>query len=144
MATQTRFRLGDRARAARVFRALPQRFHKEIADALEENAKELVAAIERRVPADGGDLAASVRWAKGKGADRNGQGAGRDADISVRVIEGDRNTFYAGHIEHGTVHSQAQPHFFPTYRQLKRRLAARLRRAVTKAVNHVAAMRTTP
>lgn len=140
--SQTGFRTGDRRRANALFRRLPLAIRKEISDALEENAEELAEAIRRRVPADGGDLAASIRWAKGSGAQNlNGQRiqAGANADLSVRVIEGDQATFYARHVEFGTVNHPAQPHFFPTYRQLRRRLRARLNRAMRKAIAYVAA-----
>lgn len=144
--SRTGFRRGDRARANAIFRALPLRIRQEVTDALEENAKELTAAIQRRVPTDTGDLAASVRWEWGKAAQQRGgaqtRAAGADADIAVRVIEGDRSTFYATHVEFGTVNAPARPHFFPTWRQLRRRLRARLNRAVRKAVTHVAGLRT--
>lgn len=140
--SRTGFRAGDRQRANALFRRLPLVIRKEISDALEANAKELTEAIRRRVPTDDGDLANSVRWEKGSGAQRlNGTRiqAGANADLSVRVIEGDRNTFYAGHVEHGTVNHPAQPHFFPTWRQLRRKLKARLNKAMRKAIAYVAA-----
>ncbi len=137
------FRRGDRQRANALFRTLPAAIRQEVGDALDENAEELAEAIRRRVPADGGDLTASVRWERGKAAQSRGgvqtRAAGADADLTVRVIEGDDDTFYAGYVEHGTVNHPAQPHFFPTYRQLRRQLQARLRRAVTKAVRWKAA-----
>jgi HK97 gp10 family phage protein len=141
--SRTGFRAGDRRRANALFRSLPVAIRREVTQALEENAEELAEAIRRRVPTDKGDLADSVRWAKGKAAATSGgrqtRAAGADGDISVRVIEGDDDAFYAGHVEHGTVNHPAQPHFFPTYRQLRRKLKSRLNRAMRKAIAYVAA-----
>lgn len=133
------FRRGDRQRANAKFRALPAAIRKHVSDALEENAEELAEAIRRRVPADGGDLTASVTWKKGKAATGPTGTAGADPDLTVRVIEGDEDTFYAGFVEHGTVNHPAQPHFFPTYRQMKRKLKSRLTRAVRLVIKDMAA-----
>ena len=136
------FRRGDRARANARFRALPAAIRSKVEDALVKNAEELTKAIQRRVPQDTGDLAGTVRWLRGKGAGGRGTrvgAAGRDSDISVRVVEGDRNSFYAWFVEHGTVNFPAQPHFFPTYRQLQRKLKSRLTRAVRDVIKAMAA-----
>lgn len=136
--SRTGFRRGDRQRANAKFRALPAAIRQHVSDALEENAEELAEAIRRRVPADGGDLTTSVTWKKGKGATATAT-AGADPDLTVRVIEGDEDTFYAGFVEHGTVNHPAQPHFFPTYRQMKRKLKSRLTRAVRRVIQDMAA-----
>lgn len=134
------FRSGDRARAKARFRLLPAIIKKHVEDALEDNAVELAAAIKRRVPVDQGDLAESVTWKKGAARDqRTRKGRGDDPDLTVRVIEGyGRKGFYAGMVEFGTVDTPAQPHFFPTYRQMKRKLKSRLSRAVGKAIREAA------
>lgn len=147
MTGYTRIRQGDRARANRVFRALPIQIQREVSLAIEQNAQELAEAIRRRTPVRGGDLTASVRVERGQAArsnSRNASTAGNNADIAAQVIQGGGDTFYARFVEHGTVNHRAQPHFYPTYRQLLRKMRARLARAVNKAVRHVAALRTTP
>lgn len=130
------FRSGDRARAKARFRALAPAIKRGVEDALESNAAELAEAIRRRVPIDQGDLAESVTWKKGAARDqRSRKGRGDDPDLTVRVIEGFANKgFYAAMVEFGTVNTAAQPHFFPTWRQNKRRIKARLSRAVSKAI----------
>lgn len=130
------FRSGDRERAKAKFRALPKAVRKHVEEALEQNAEELSAAIKRRVPRDTGDLAESVRWEKGAARGKYRE-RGSDPDLTVRVIEGDRENFQAPWIEHGTKDIPAQPHFFPTYRSMRRRLKSRLSRAVTKAVKEI-------
>lgn len=127
------FRSGDRERARAKFRALPKAVRKNVEIALEQNAEELAAAIKRRVPRDTGDLADTVRWEKGSAGSKSKE-RGADPDLTVRVIEGDRKNFQAPWIEHGTQAMQAQPHFFPTYRSMRRRLKSRLSRAVGKAI----------
>lgn len=104
-----------------------------MSDALETNAEELAEAIRRRVPVEHGDLRDSVGWARGRRGKR-ATGGDEARDLSVTVFEGDDAAFYATFVEHGTADRTAQPHFFPTYRSLKRRLKSRLSRAVGKAI----------
>jgi hypothetical protein len=127
------FRAGDRERVRSLFRSLPKKARDHVGEALEQNAEELAAAIKRRVPRDTGDLADSVRWEKGAAGSKSKE-RGADPDLTVRVIEGDRKNFQAPWIEHGTQAAPAQPHFFPTYRGMRRRLRSRLSRAVSKAI----------
>lgn len=129
------FRAGDRARAKERFRALPRPVRKATNEALDTSADELVAAIKRRVPKDQGDLAETVRKERGRAANKKaGIEAGTDADLTVRVLEGDRKNFQGPWLEHGTSKMPAQPHFWPTWRSMKRRLVGRVRRAQLKAV----------
>lgn len=101
---------------------------------------------------------------KAKRRDGTVREAGQDPDLSVRVIAGDEKAFYARLVEFGTAPSAAeaprqnrnyrrtvvmtkgkaahagipaQPFFFPTYRAWKRKLKARLSRAVGKAIKGV-------
>lgn len=137
------FRSRDRSRAKELFRRLPKEITKGVETALEQNATELAAAIKRRVPVQrvgGGELRDSVTWKKGAAKDVKGKrAAGRDADLTVRVTEGSGTTgFYAGMVEFGTVNAPAQPHFFPTVKQLRRKMRSRLSRAVGKAIREAA------
>lgn len=138
---RTGFRPGDRARAKSKFLKLSPTIRRHVTEALRENAEELTEAIRRRVPVDDGDLRDSVQWAKGlpkgKLSDGSVREAGAQADLSVRVVAGDKRSFYAPFVEFGSRDTPAQPFFFPTYRALKRKLKARLSRAVGKAVKEV-------
>lgn len=131
------FRPGDRERARAKFRRLPASVRKNVEAALEQNAEELTQAIKRRAPVqkiNGGELRDTVRWAKGAAKSKT-RDQGADPDLTVRVTEGDaKKGFYAGMVEFGTVNSAPQPHFFPTWRAMKRRLKGRLSRAVNKAI----------
>lgn len=127
------FRPGDRQRAKDLFRKLPASVRQETSAALDDAGDELAAAIRRRVPRDQGKLAATVRKERGAAAGP-GRERGADADLTVRVIEGDRENFQGPWIEHGTVNAPAQPHFFPTWRAMKRRLIGKIRRRQRKAI----------
>lgn len=127
------FRSGDRDRAKALFRALPRSVRKATSAALDSSAEELAEAIRRRVPEDRGDLKASVTVKRGAGKAR-GREAGADPDLTVRVTEGDRDTFYAPYVEFGTTEQPAQSHFFPTWRANKRRLIGKIRRRQRKAI----------
>ena len=131
------FRTGDRDRAKALFRALPRSVRKATSAALDSSAEELAEAIRRRVPEDRGDLKASVTVKRGAGKAR-GREAGADPDLTVRVTEGDRDTFYAPYVEFGTTEQPAQSHFFPTYRSLRKRLSGRIKRAQRKAIRDAA------
>lgn len=132
------FRAGDRDRAKALFRALPKSVRKGTERALLEAGTELAAAIKRRVPVDEGDLRDSVRVKRGKPA-RSSKGqivdaAGADADLTIRVIEGDKETGYVYPVEFGAVDRPAQPHFFPTWREKRKRLKAKITRVQRKAI----------
>lgn len=137
---RTGFRSGDRERAKARFRRLPEAVRKGTQRALLEAATELAGAIKRAVPVARGDLRDSVRVKRGKAASRDQQ-AGVDPDLTIRVTEGDRDTFYAPFVEFGTADQPAQPHFFPTYRANRKRLARQIkaaqRRAIKKGVTDV-------
>lgn len=132
------FRAGDRDRARAKFRSLPKAVRKNVEAALKQNAEELAAAIKRRVPVEYGDLQQSVTWKKGA-AKSSSRDQGADPDLTVRVVEGDKDAFYAPFVEYGTADAAAQPHFFPTYRSMRRRLKSRLSRAVSKAIKEAGA-----
>ncbi|ASE38471.1 HK97-gp10 family putative phage morphogenesis protein [Brevundimonas vesicularis] len=132
------FRAGDRERARAKFRALPKAVRQNVETALEQNAEDLSAAIKRRVPVEYGDLQKSVTWKKGAASSKS-RDQGSDPDLTVRVVEGDKDAFYAPFVEYGTADAPAQPHFFPTYRSMRRRLKSRLSRAVSKAIKEAGA-----
>lgn len=131
--SRTRFRAGDRDKARNLFRALPRSVRKATAVALDSAANEVAEAIKRAVPVDRGELRESVKVKRGLGRYRK-EAAGREADVAVRVTEGDKRTFYAPFVEFGTQDTPAQPHFWPTWRASRRRIVAKIRRAQRKAI----------
>ncbi|RZJ44956.1 MAG: HK97 gp10 family phage protein [Brevundimonas sp.] len=130
------FRKGDRAKARALFRKVSPTVRKHVAKALADNAEDLSEAIRGRVPKDTGDLAQSVGWERGRRAG-NARDGDAQRDLSVTVFEGDDASFYGPFVEFGTKDQPARPHFYPTYRQKKRALKARLSRAVTLAVKEL-------
>lgn len=135
---RTGFRAGDRDRAKALFRALPRSVRGATSAALDREAGELAEAIRRAVPVDDGDLRDSVRVRRGRPAKTSkgevAQEAGADADLSVRVVEGDTKTFYAPFVEFGHSDAPAKPHFFPTYRARKKAMARRIKAAQRRAI----------
>lgn len=132
---RSKFRAGDRDKAKALFRALPRSVRKTTAVALDKSAAELTEIIKRAVPVDDGDLRDSVKWRRGAPAKR---GVIRDRDLSVTVSEGDRKAFYAPFVEFGTKDQPGQPHFFPSYRANRKRLARRIKAAQRRAIKEAA------
>lgn len=125
-----------------MFRALPKSVRKGTSRALLEAGAEMAGIIKRAVPVDDGALRDSVQVKRGKSAKRQrGQvveAAGADADLTVRVTEGDRKAFYAAWVEFGTRNRPAQPHFFPSWRANRKRLIRRIRAVQRKAIREAA------
>jgi HK97 gp10 family phage protein len=53
---------------------------------------------------------------------------------AVMITAGDQEVRYAHLVEYGTSKMKAEPFFWPAYRLLKKRVTARMKRAVKKAV----------
>lgn len=140
----------------------------EYAKAIETGAKELAEAIRARAPrGEGGDYAASIEAGKvagrndgrkpiGINASKDPHAWGVFADwywhflefgtkahiirpklarrLSFTAADGERVT--AAQVSHpGTT---AQPHIFPTFRAMRKRIRARVARSINKAVRRVA------
>lgn len=88
--------------------------------ALHKSAQELVDGIKALVPVEHGELRDSIKLEE-KSATR------------VEVREGD-GLVYAKHVEYGTRHAPAHPHFWPAYRLLKKRLQRRTKSAIRASV----------
>jgi HK97 gp10 family phage protein len=127
---------------------LPQKALDKIAEAMEQNATELVAEMQRRAPKKSGRLAASIGWTWGDapkgtmtlGAVKTGRraGAGR-AVMRITIYAGGRgknDPFWAWFQEFGTSLMRANPFFFPTYRQHKSRMKSRATKAFREAVRN--------
>jgi HK97 gp10 family phage protein len=126
----------DKLRAK--LRAMPDEVRREIRGALEKNAEELTAMQKRLVPVDDGDLRDSIEWNWGTG-DESRIGVKGEQGLAITVSAGNREIFYAGFREFGTVKLAAAPFFFPSYRALRRRMKSRVSRAQNKAIKRIAA-----
>ena len=123
---------------------IPGRTRAAMTAALEEGADELVAMMQRLAPVahvDGGQLRDSIKreWttgAQGDGATERGAqlSAKGDAGLAITISAGDKIAYYARWVEHGTAQQPAHPFFFPSYRALKKRISARINRAMRKSL----------
>lgn len=125
-------KIDRRERAVRRMAAIPDAVKRRAKAQQEANAADMVALVKSRAPVaevDGGELKASVRH----------YDASDETGIRQRVVEGDRTTVrtsangrpyaYPRGVEFGTSEMQAQPHFWPSYRQRR----ASYRRKMNKA-----------
>jgi HK97 gp10 family phage protein len=119
------------------FKKLTEDLKKEVhalaVDELNKSAQELVATMDSVAPRGvTGDLIHSIRVVPGK------------VDTVVRVVAGGELTIrrsvsskpydYARADEFGTVHMPAKPFFFPTYRLMKKKMRARMKRKITASI----------
>lgn len=124
------------------FRALPDELRKEIGDAMEKGAEEIVKMARRLVPKDTGELANSIGWTWGEppaGSITIAQSKPRPGDDQrITIYAGNDKAIHARWLEFGTVKMRAQPYFYPSYRALRRRVTGRVNRALRKAAKTVA------
>lgn len=128
----------------RRLRALPKEARRHIGDEFNKGAAELVELMKRRAPKKSGRLRASIIW---RYANSGGANSG---DLRIVVAAGGKRkkVRYAHIVEFGAApHTaggrfkgaqhpgvKAQPFFYVTYRQKKRALKSRHRRAFKKAI----------
>jgi len=120
----------------RLFQALRQTvpaIDKEVRKALAQGGDEMVAKVKSMVPVDRGDLRDSVEWKWTKATENQ---FSRSPQIIVQEGADKRgeDAFYARWVEFGTPNTPRQPHFFPAYRLLKRKIKGRITRSITKAI----------
>jgi hypothetical protein len=108
----------------RKLRAIPVAARKALKSQNAANAAELVETIKGFAPVDSGTLRASIKH----------QDVSDSTRISQRVSEGGAEAPHARHVEHGTVDTPAQPHFWAGWRLKRRRFKARMSRAAKKAI----------
>lgn len=115
-------RFQNKAKLLARFQAIPKEIKGEVRVAMAQNRTELVDAIKARVPVDEGDLRDTVR----------SYDASDDSRIRAVVVEGEGMETKARAQEFGRPDMEAQPHFFPTYREKKRKFRNRVARAASK------------
>jgi HK97 gp10 family phage protein len=109
---------------------MPALIQKRVAEALEQNADELVEVARRDAPVKTGNLRDSIGKRPIEGTDK----------LIWRVFAGKRGPglydqgYYAALVEFGTKLWPAQPFFFVNYRAFKPKFKARQSRAIRKAI----------
>ena len=114
------------------FRRLTEDLKQEVHDAavaeLNAQADSLVDLIKSVAPRGAtGELEHSIRKIPGK------------SDTQVRIVEGSAATIKDGYSypradEFGTVNMPAKPHFFPSYRLMKKKMIAAMKRKITASI----------
>lgn len=130
MSTQTQ-------RLSRRLKAIPAAVKRAVVPALEQSGNELVGAMRNLAPVDTGDLRNSIKYTMpGNSTPPYSQPGGSRiaAENQVLVTAGNTDVRYPHLQEYGTAHAPAQPYFWPAYRLKKKRLANRIKRAISKAV----------
>lgn len=125
------------ARLTKRLEAIPREVKEAVVPALMKSGEELADQMRNLAPEDEGDLKASIAvTGPGERTPAYSQPGGfmTVPENAAAVTVGNENVRYAHLVEYGTSKSQAQPYFWPAYRILKKRLAGRIKRAVSKAV----------
>ena len=121
------------------FRAIPMRVREAAEKELERSAAEIVATMKRfATRGRTGNMADSVGWTWGDapaGTMKVGVVRGKVyGSLSITIYAGGKEAFYARFQEFGTKEMRAHPFFFPAWRAHKKKVNARLKRAMTKAI----------
>lgn len=126
------------ARLKRRLATIPKVAKDEIRKGLDASADEIVANAKRLAPKKTGKLASTIRKEAGEHDLQVVITAG-GPETTKPVRDGADATYdYALAAEFGTVDTPAQSFFYPSYRLAKKRVKARLSRAVSKAAKTAA------
>ena len=100
-----------------------------LTDQLDQNADFLMSKISPLIPVDEGELKNSLRKHETTGSE----------GLAIQVIEGGAEAPHAFLVEHGTDDTDAQPHFFSTYRRwranMRGKISTRLRKLFKQGAN---------
>ncbi|MGV3553096.1 HK97-gp10 family putative phage morphogenesis protein [Rhizobium sp.] len=113
---------------------LPTGMRRELEKALAKDAAEWVKTAKALAPIDDGDLRQSIRSQKTATGGQIVRAGGAKTTRLVRSHAGAEPLDYALLVEFGTQDTQARPFFWTSYRTLKKKFAARRRRATAKAI----------
>jgi len=131
--------------------AIPKKVKADVQPALLKGAEDMVADMKRLAPRDDGDLIESITsTAAGHKTPAHSQPGGSAVvpDNAVAVTAGNTKVRYAHLVEYGSRShvngglfagttrpgTEASPYFWPGYRLNRKKVAARIKRAVGKAV----------
>lgn len=124
-------------RLSRRLAAIPVAVKKAVVPALVQSGNELVGTMRQLVPVDTGDLQDSLAVTPpGNSTPPYSQPGGSRiaAENQVLVTAGNADVRYPHLVEYGTAHAFAQPYFWPAFRLKRKKLASRIKRAISKAV----------
>lgn len=120
------------------FAAIPNKVRSAAVAEMERCASEVVAAMKRLAPVDQGNLRDSIAWTWGEapaGTIKVGTvGAKEYGSLSITIYAGGDDAFYATFQEFGTKEMRAHPFFYPAWRANRKKVRARLTRAINKAI----------
>lgn len=117
--------------------AIPKAVREAVQPALAKSGQDLATMQRILAPRDSGDLQNSIEVTlPGETTPPYSQPGGtRTAkENEVLVTVGNSDVRYPHLVEYGTANAAAQPFFWPAYRLLKKKLARRVKRAISKAV----------
>jgi HK97 gp10 family phage protein len=154
-------RITGLAALERKINRLPQATRDAIRAAIAQSANEIVTMAKSLVPVGNGELLQSIGWTWGKATPKGTTTLGRvvasklAGDLTATIYAGDDTAFYARWVEFGTAPhtaggkfkgaqipgTRARPFFFPSYRSNKKAAQRRIRAAVRKSAQDVAAGR---
>lgn len=137
----------NRERVLNRIRTLPRPIKEQVRSAIAQSADEITDAMRRAVPEHTKRLRRSIIWQEGA-LKKGGTFGGIEGDFVATIHIAPEARFYAHLVEFGTApHEQGgkfkgahhpgtppQPYFYPTVRAYKRRVRARIKRAVKKAI----------
>jgi len=125
------------ARLKKRLDAIPAKVKDAVQPALARSGEELVSHMRHLAPEDTGALKNSLAVTlPGQSTPPYSQPGGSRvaAENQVLITAGNSEVRYPHLVEYGTAHAHAQPFFWPSYRLSKKRLANRIKRAISKAV----------
>ncbi len=117
--------------------AIPKAVRAAVVPSLAKSGQDLATMQRLLAPVDSGDLRDSIHVTlPGETTPPYSQPGGSTTakENQVLVTVGDHATRYSHLVEYGTAAAPAQPYFWPAYRLLKKKLQARIKRSISKAV----------
>jgi HK97 gp10 family phage protein len=117
--------------------AIPKGVREAVQPALLRSGNELAGRMKQLAPVEDGDLRDSIEVTTGGNSTPAYSQPGGSMVVpenAVAVTVGNSKVRY-GHLqEYGTINAPAQPFFWISYRLLKKRIANRVKRSISKAV----------
>jgi HK97 gp10 family phage protein len=128
-------------RLSRKLAAIPKAVKEAVVPALAKSGVELSSTMRLLAPVDSGDLRDSIhvtfpRETTPPYSQPGGSTTARENQVLVTV--GNDQVRYPHLVEYGTADTKASPFFWTAYRLKKKRLANRIKRAISKAVKEAA------
>jgi HK97 gp10 family phage protein len=139
-------RILGREKLLRQMHRMPNEVRSAIKQSLAQVADEITDYQRRLVPVASGKLKESIvsifgdkPAAPNSGVIGGGGTILGDPDLTLWILAGSEEAYYARWVEFGTVAQRGQPFFFPPYRAFRRRGRRMVGNAMRKAMRRVAA-----